>query len=65
LAKPVDSYSLAKMLADTVYTIETHYASFIPAARDATQNLLETGVGIEEQARIAKSRGKKVMAIRA
>jgi integrase len=65
LAKRVDIYSLAKMLADTVDTIETHYASFIPAARDAAQNLLETGVGIEEQARIAKTRGKKVTAIRA
>jgi integrase len=65
LAKRVDIYSLAKMLADTVDTIETHYASFIPAARDAAQNLLETGVGIEEQARIAKKRGKKVTAIRA
>ncbi|HXA76233.1 MAG TPA: site-specific integrase, partial [Candidatus Acidoferrales bacterium] len=65
LAKRVDIFSLAKMLADTVETIETHYASFIPAARDAAQNLLETGIGIEEQARIAKSRGKKVTAMRA
>jgi integrase len=65
LAKRVDIYSLAKMLADTVDTIETHYASFIPAARDAAQNLLETGIGIEEQARIAKTRGRKVTAIRA
>jgi hypothetical protein len=27
----VDIYSLAKMLADTVETLETHYASPIPA----------------------------------
>jgi hypothetical protein len=65
LAKRMDSFSLAKMLADTVETIGTRYASFIPAAPDAAQDPLETGGGIEEQARLAKSRGKTVTAIRA
>jgi hypothetical protein len=35
LARGEDIYSIAKMLADTVDTIEKHYGQFIPAARHA------------------------------
>jgi len=33
------------MLADTV---EEYYAQFVPAARDAVQSKMDSGVGIEE-----------------
>ena len=49
------------MLADTVDTVEKHYAQFVPAARDAVQTKMDSGVGIEEQAKIAAQRGKKVV----
>ncbi len=40
----MDIYDVAKMLADTVDTIEKHYAQFVPAARDAVQSRMDTGV---------------------
>jgi integrase len=64
LARGVDVFPVAKMLADTVETVETHYAQFVPAARDAVQVKMDAGVGIEEQARIASQRGRKVVGIR-
>jgi len=64
LARHVPIYDVAKMVADTVDTIEKHYAHFIPAARDAAQVKMATGTGIEERARMAKARGRKVVAIR-
>ena len=64
LARGVNVFPVAKMLADTVETVETHYAQFVPAARDAVQVKMEAGVGIEEQARIASERGRKVVGIR-
>jgi len=57
LARGVDIYDVAKMLADTVDTIEKHYAQFVPAARDAVQSRMDTGVGIEERAKWAQTRG--------
>ena len=63
LARGEDIYSIAMMLADTVDTIEKHYAEFIPAARDAAQHKMDNGLGIEERARLSKERGKKVVAI--
>lgn len=64
LARGVSIYDVAQMVADTVETIEKHYAQFVPAARDAAQRKMDTGVGIEEQAKIASQRGKKVVGIR-
>ena len=63
LARGEDIYSIAMMLADTVDTIEKHYAEFISAARDAAQHKMDNGLGIEERARLSKERGKKVVAI--
>jgi integrase len=60
LARGEDIYSIAKMLADTVDTIEKHYAQFIPAARDAAQHKMDSGIGIEERAKLAQQRGRKV-----
>jgi hypothetical protein len=49
------------MLAGTVETVEKSYAQFVPAARDAAQSRMDTGIGIEERGQIAKSRGRKVV----
>jgi hypothetical protein len=62
LARGASIYDVAKMLADTVDTVEKHYASFIPAARDAAQSKMDTGIGIEERAKLANARGRKVVA---
>jgi hypothetical protein len=36
----------------------------VPAARDAAQSKMDAGIGIEERARMAQSRGKKVVNFR-
>lgn len=64
LARGTAIYDVAKMLADTVDTVEKSYAQFVPAARDAAQSKMDTGIGIEERARLSKSRSKKVVNIR-
>lgn len=48
------------MLADTVDTIEKHDVQFVPAARDAAQGKMHNGFGIEERAKLAKTRDRKV-----
>jgi len=55
----VDIYDVAKMLADTVDTIEKHYAQFVPAARDAVQSRMDIGVGIEERTKLAQTRVRR------
>jgi integrase/recombinase XerC/integrase/recombinase XerD len=64
LARGTGIYEVAQMLADTVETVQKHYAQFVPASRDAVQVRMDTGIGIEEQAQIAQQRGKKVVKIR-
>jgi integrase/recombinase XerC/integrase/recombinase XerD len=43
-------FEVAKILADTVDTVDKHYAHFVPAARDAVQDSMVRGLGIEERA---------------
>jgi integrase len=65
IARGTDTYFVAQMLADTITTVEKTYAKFIQAARDAAQDKMATGIGIEERARLNKQRGQKVLAMRA
>lgn len=64
LARGCSTFVVAQMVADTTDTIEKHYASFVPAARDAAQLQMANGLGIEERAKIAAQRGRKVVGIR-
>jgi hypothetical protein len=64
LAKGAGVFEVAKMLADTVETVEEHYAQFVQASRDNIQAKMDSGIGIEEQAELAAKRGKKVVGIR-
>lgn len=64
LARKESIYNVAEMLADTVDTIAKSYAQFVPAARDAAQRTMDSGIGIEEQARLNEARGQKVVNIR-
>jgi integrase len=64
LARGASTFVVGQMVADTTDTIEKHYASFVPAARDAAQQQMANGLGIEERGRIAAQRGRKVVGIR-
>jgi hypothetical protein len=56
LTRGIGVFEVAQMLADTVETVEEYYAQFVPAARDAVQSKMDSGVGIEAQAKIAAQR---------
>ena len=53
LSRGASPYDVAKMLGDTIDTIERHYTPFVKELRERVRNILETGVGIEESAKTA------------
>jgi len=50
LNRGANPYDVAKMLGDTINTVEKHYMPFVKELRDRVRNILETGVGLEELA---------------
>lgn len=50
LTRGASPYDVAKMLGDTIETIEKHYTPFVKELRDRVRGLLQTGVGLEELA---------------
>ena len=40
-------YDVARMLGDTVETVEKHYAPFVPALRERVRRIMESGGGLE------------------
>jgi len=48
LARGANPYDVAKLLGDTVATVEKHYAPFVPELRDRARRLMETGEGLEK-----------------
>ncbi len=40
-------YDVARMLGDTVETVEKHYAPFVPALRERVRGIMEAGNGLE------------------
>src|SRR5258708_11913514 len=47
LARGATPYDVAKLLGDTVDTIERHYAPFVKELRDRARRLMENGEGLE------------------
>lgn len=47
LARGASPYDVAKLLGDTVETIEKHYAPFVRELRERARRIMETGEGIE------------------
>jgi integrase len=52
LSRGASPYDVAKMLGDTIDTVEKHYTPFVPELRERVRNIMETGVGLEESAKI-------------
>jgi integrase len=50
LTRGANPYDVAKMLGDTIDTIEKHYTPFVKELRERVRNILETGIGLEELA---------------
>lgn len=52
LSRGASPYDVAKMLGDTIETVEKHYTPFVKELRERVRNMLETGIGLEEAAKI-------------
>jgi len=52
LSRGASPYDVAKMLGDTIETVEKHYTPFVKELRERVRNILETGTGIEEAAKL-------------
>jgi integrase len=50
LARGPSPYDVAKLLGDTVETIEKHYAPFVRELRERARRIMETGEGLEQMA---------------
>jgi len=48
LARGGTAYDVAKLLGDTVATIEKHYAPLVKELRDRARRIMENGKGIEK-----------------
>ena len=59
LARGGSPYDVAKLLGDTVATIEQHYAPFVKELRDRARRIMENGEGLEKThcTNIARSEG--------
>jgi integrase len=57
LARGGSPYDVAKLLGDTVATIEKHYAPFVKELRDRARRIMENGEGLEktDYTKIARS----------
>ena len=50
LLRGASPYDVAKMLGDTIGTVEKHYMPFVRELRERVRTILETGTGLEELA---------------
>ncbi len=50
LLRGASPYDVAKMLGDTIETVEKHYMPFVRELRERVRKILETGTGLEELA---------------
>jgi integrase len=48
LARGATPYDVAKLLGDTIATVEKHYAPFVKELREHTRRLMENGEGLEK-----------------
>jgi integrase len=60
LSRGASPYDVAKMLGDSIDTIERHYTSFVKELRERVRYILETGVGIEESAKTGSESSQNV-----
>ena len=62
LSRGASPYDVAKLLGDTVETIEKHYAPFVRELRERARRIMETGEGLEitgtQQAQQKAARGR-------
>jgi integrase len=55
LTRGASPYDVAKMLGDTIETVEKHYTPFVRELRERVRMILETGTGLENLSKIQAS----------
>ena len=55
LARGGSTYDVAKLLGDTIETIEKHYTPFVRELRERVRRLMENGEGLENWAQFGHS----------
>jgi len=48
LTRGASPYDVAKLLGDTVATVENHYTPFVKELRDRARRIMENGEGLEK-----------------
>ena len=48
MVRGASPYDVAKMLGDTIETVEKHYMPFVRELRERVRRILENGAGLEE-----------------
>ena len=59
LVRGATPYDVAKLLGDTVDTVERHYAPFVKELRDRSRRLMENGQGLEDCTIITQQPAKR------
>jgi len=59
LCRGASPYDVAKMLGDTIETVERHYTPFVKELRERVRNILESGTGLEELSANASATGTR------
>src|SRR5439155_21014121 len=59
LTRGASPYDVAKMLGDTIETVEKHYTPFVKELRERVRNILEIGPGLEEMSAASAGTEKK------
>jgi integrase len=62
LARGASPYDVAKLLGDTIETIEKHYTPFVRELRERVRRLMENGEGLESWAQFGHSDPQKATA---
>jgi integrase len=55
LARGGSPYDVAKLLGDTIETVEKHYTPFVRELRERVRRLMENGEGLEKWAQFGHS----------
>src|SRR5579871_4838042 len=58
LSRGASPYDVAKLLGDTVETVEKHYAPFVRELRERARRIMETGEGLEQIAGTQRAQQK-------
>jgi Tat protein secretion system quality control protein TatD with DNase activity len=61
LSRGASPYDVAKMLGDTIDTVERHYTPFVKELRERVRNIVETGTDRRNRQNTSRSRQERAL----